>query len=278
MDRLPCELLQHILQYIDQPLDLSRMFYACNRWRCLIMNDEYFLNQWFSRSLKRSIESSHYTCFGNPTNWKQEAILDMDKSFFPINLQSSKCYFLPMSVSRHSFHNEYPFKHYYSSSLFNSSHSISFWLFLPSQCELNMQIGSFNVKSLVIVLCGNKKYHFDNRKYVSIADRWICIVLTKIGLWSNYQICIDGQYVSKVKQYSKFFNNMDETDSWINIAILYKFHSSPIGPPNQVRLADLNTFKRCLTLAEIRAIHQQQALIEQTKVGTYINSNKKYTI
>jgi hypothetical protein len=82
---------------------------------------------------------------------------------------------------------------------------------------------------------------------------------------NTYRLLIDGQYVSKVKQYPKFFNNIDETDSWINIAILYKFHNNPIGPPNQVRLADLNTFKQCLTLAEIRAIHHQQALIEQNK-------------
>jgi hypothetical protein len=57
MNRLPCELFRHILRYIDEASDLFRMSYVCRHWRFAIMNDEYFLNQWFSRLLERSRQS-----------------------------------------------------------------------------------------------------------------------------------------------------------------------------------------------------------------------------
>ncbi len=66
MERLPCELLHKILWYIDQPLDLLRMSCVCSYWRSCIMNDEYFLNRWFSRSLEYSQVSfdASYPYFG----------------------------------------------------------------------------------------------------------------------------------------------------------------------------------------------------------------------
>jgi hypothetical protein len=241
------------------------------------MNDEYFLNQWFYRSLKSSRKSYCFAFFSSMTYWKQEPKLDIDKSLFPINLQSSQCWFLPWNVSRHlsDYEYEYCFEHFYSLSLFDSSHSFSFWLFLPHQCELNIQIASFNVKSLVIVLCADEKYHSNNGNSVSIDDRWIYIVLTKSNLQSNYKILIDGEYISNVSQYPKSFNEIEELRlSSISIVIFHKFAKNSLELLNQARLADFNGFKRCLTVVEIRAIHQQQTSIEKTKVGTYINNSR----
>ncbi|CAF4785808.1 unnamed protein product [Rotaria sp. Silwood1] len=101
-------------------------------------------------------------------------------------------------------------------------------------------------------LCGNENYDSDNGNCLSINDRWIHLVLTKIDSQFNCQIWIDGQYVSKLHQF-----DLDNDAS---------------GPPSKVRIADFNAFKRCLTLLEIQAIHQQQTSIKQVKVGTYIHS------
>ncbi len=101
MDRFLRELLHHILGYIDQPLDIFRMSCVCSRWRSFIMDDnEYFLNQWFSRSLERSRKS--YSCVS--TFWDGDCKpmwkLNLDQSLFPINLQSSICDFFPWIVSK----------------------------------------------------------------------------------------------------------------------------------------------------------------------------------
>jgi hypothetical protein len=296
MDRLPCELLQYILRYIDQPLDLFRMSCICSRWRSWIMNDEYFLNQWFSRLLKRSRKC--YSCaFASYTGdckppWKLDLdeslypvnlrpncfhflpwLLNLDGSLFPINLRSSNCDFLPWIVSRSSSDYEDLYEHDYSLSLCDSSHSFSLWLFLPRHCQLNIQVGNCNVKGLNISLCSDEKYHFDNGESVSIVDRWIHIVLNKIDSQSNYQICIDGQYLTKLSQCQISLNTLNQYFSLFNILLCRTFDNNPLDITNQARIADLNAFKRCLTLVEIRAIHQQQTSISQVKVGTYINSH-----
>jgi hypothetical protein len=225
------------------------------------MTDEYFLNQWFSRSLKRSLKPCSSSWMGYMADWQMPPILDIHKSLFPINLQSSQCYFLPVSDSRSSLH-EF-FEHCYSSSLFESSHSFSVWLFLPDQFQLNIQIGSVKVKSLLILLNSDEKYDFDNEKCVSISNRWIHMVLTKIDFRSNYQIWIDGQRLSKVSQYPKTFEYMDKTDSWINFVIFHKSDNNSLEPPIHPRLADLNAFNQYLTFVAIRVIHKQQMLIKQ---------------
>ena len=66
------------------------------------MNDEYFLNQWFSRSLKRSQESIAAIGFPYLNDLKRRAMLNIDRSLFPINLRSSECWSLPWAVSRYS--------------------------------------------------------------------------------------------------------------------------------------------------------------------------------
>ncbi|CAF1335453.1 unnamed protein product [Rotaria sordida] len=254
MDRLPCELLHHILGYIDQSLDLFQMTCVCSRWRSFIMNDEYFLNQWFSRSLECSRKSSSICCASYVGDCKRQPILNIDRSLFSISLQSNIWDHFPSTVSGYLLGYKALFARHYSLPLFDSSHSFSLWLFLPRQWELNIQIGSLNIKYLTFLIWNNKKYYrFNNWKFVSIAERWIHIVLNKIDRQSYYQIWLDGQYVSKSG------NNILEASS-------------------QVRLTDVNAFTKCLTPFEIRAIHQQQTSITQVKVGTYINSNKMHNM
>ncbi len=163
--------------------------------------------------------------------------------------------------------------HGYSLSLCDSSHSLSFWLFLPRYCELNIQVGNRNVKCLNIFLCSDEKYHFDNGESVSIADWWIHILLTKIDSQSNYRICIDGQYITKFSQYHVSFSTWYEYLALLNILLCRKLENNTLEISSRARIADLNTFKQCLSLVEIRAIHQQQTLIKKVKVGTYINNN-----
>ena len=133
MDRLPCELLHHIIWYFDQPLELLRMSRVCRRWRSFIMTDEYFLNQWFSRSLKHS----RRLWFGAPTpynsEYKQQSMLNTDYSLFRINLRSCEYSFLPWNISRHPSDHEHVFIYGYPLSLLNSSHFFSCWLVLPRQ-------------------------------------------------------------------------------------------------------------------------------------------------
>jgi len=112
------------------------------------------------------------------------------------------------------------------------------------------------------LLCGDEKYQFDNGKSVSIADRWVHFVLTKIDSQSNYQIWIDGQCVSKLNQYRITLSELEHYFDLIHILLLTNFDNNSLEASNQARIADLNAFKRCLTLVEIRAIHQQLTSIE----------------
>ena len=61
--------------------------------------------------------------------------------------------------------------------------------------------------------------------------------------------------------------------SFIEIASLHKFGNDSLEVPNKILVTDLNVFKRCLTLFEVRAIRQQKTSVSQIKVGTYIKSN-----
>jgi hypothetical protein len=206
MDRLPCELLYHILWYIDQPLDLFRMSCVSSRWRSWIMKDEYFLNQWFLRSLERSRQP----VFDNYANFiyefRKKLMLAIDRSLFLKNLLSSGCWIMPYAISSSLSCSKDFVAHFYRLLPFQSSHSFSFWLFLSYQCKLVIQVGTLNVDDRVVVLCGNENYYFDNGKSVSIADRWIHIVLTKIESQSNYQIWIDGQNLTKFNRYDRSIN------------------------------------------------------------------------
>jgi hypothetical protein len=260
------------------------------------MNDEYFLNKWFSPLLERSRESyssgsavwvddckppwalnfdrslfpsNLRPCMFDYLSW----LLKVDPILFPINLQSNHCDFVPWIASRKSSDYESFYKHNYDLSLCDSSHSFSFWLFLLSDCELNIKVRNCNVKGLNILLCSDKKYRLDNGESISIADRWIHIVLTKIDPKSNYRIWIDGQCVTTLTQCQISLCKFAQYYSLFNILLCRKFVNNPLEISSQVRIADLNAFKRCLTFVEIRAIHQQQTLINQVKVGTYVNNN-----
>ena len=267
MDQLPCELLHHIFCYIEQPLDLFRISCVCSRWQSLIMDDEYFLNQWFSRSLESCPQPFDDTYLDYIAKYSKESIVNINHSLFPINFQSSERYLLPYMRSRESSDREDFIVHGYPLSLFESSHSFSFWLFLPHQCGLNMRISNFHVNGLVILLNGNEIYYFDNGKCASIANRWIHIVLTKIDSHSNYRLWIDGQSLLKSRRYHSCFLEMETKSSLINFVLLHSMHNNALEASSKIRIAAFNALKRCLTLVEIRAIHQQQTSIKQVKVG-----------
>ncbi|CAF3646623.1 unnamed protein product [Rotaria sp. Silwood1] len=278
MDRLPCELLYHIRRYIDQPTDLLHMAYVCRRWQSFIMEDEYFLNQYFSRSLKRS-QKSYYYGFSHYNNvYKLPLPFNINRSLFPVNFQLSDCHFLPWTDSRRSCDYKTLIELGYHLSLFESSHSFYFWLFSPHPSELNIQLGSLNANGVIIMLCADQNYYFDKKNRLSIADRWTHIVLTKIDSHRYYRVWIDGQYVSKPSQYYLYRYEIHKKHFLINLVLFRKFDSNTLEASRMPRIADLNAFTRCLTPIEIRAIHQQQTLIDQVKVGTFIKSNKKHNI
>ncbi len=140
-----------------------------------------------------------------------------------------------------------------------------------------MQIRIFIVEGLITLFYIDEKHYFNKEKRTSIGDRWIHIVLTKNDSKSNYQIWIDGQYTSKLSQYHTSFNEMERSSSLIDIAVVHKFNiSSEVS--RKERVVDLNAFKRCLTLVDIRAIHQQKTSLNQVKFGTYVNSNNLHII
>ncbi|CAF3999924.1 unnamed protein product [Rotaria sp. Silwood1] len=199
---------------------------------------------------------------------------NMDKSLFPINLRSSECWLLPSTVSNTSSNNENSLTHIYPLSFFNSSHSFSFWFFLPYQCELTIEISNMNVNGHIVFLNGNKNYCFDNENNLSINDRWIHIVLTKTDSQSNYQTWINGKYASKFDQYYKSLIKMEQSSNFYNYVILRKSYINSLRSSSNIRIADFNAFKRYLTNLEIQAIYQQQTSIKQIKFGTYINNNK----
>ena len=141
-----------------------------------------------------------------------------------------------------------------------------------------IQITNLSVNGVHIWLGDDRKYHCDGGKLLSIADRWTHVVVSKLDSRSSYQLCIDGQHLSTLSRHDM---SLIKADQHIiapqNIIIFRRFDKSAYGTPNKVRIANLIAFKRCLTLVEIRAIHQQQTSIEQIKVGTYITSNKTHS-
>ncbi|CAF1290064.1 unnamed protein product [Adineta steineri] len=269
MNRLPCELLHYIIQYIHEPLDLLRMTYVCKCWRSFIMNDEHFLNQWYSRSLKYSRQTFRNGFINVTKDFKSKLVFDVDRSLFPINLRSTKCYLLPWTVPKHSSHYKCFLEHNYHSSFIFSSYSFSFWILLTHQCELHVEIGKSYSSNLTILLSRGKKYYFSKRKSILHADQWTHIVLTKAHSQSNCTLWIDGQNVFKSHTFS---NKVEEQFSLIKMMLFPKFGSNLSSTSKHVRVADFNAFKRCLTLDEIRAIHQQQTSIKQVNIGTYINN------
>jgi hypothetical protein len=239
------------------------------------MNDEYFLNQWFLRSLERSRQPVFETYANFIYEFRKKMMSAIDRSVFLKNLLSSGCWIMPYSTSSSLSGFKDFVAHFYRLLPFQSSHSLSFWLFLSYECKLVIQVANRNVDDRVVVLHGNENYYFDNGKCVSIADRWIHIVLTKIDSQSNYQIWIDGQNLTKFNRYDGFING---TKFLHTLEFLDKFDNTSLIPYSNACIADVQAFKRCLTPHEIQAIHQQQTSIKQVKVGTYINSNKIHNI
>jgi hypothetical protein len=220
------------------------------------MADEYFLNQWFSRSLKRSRQ---------PFSAAYNRYID----------RLSECSLLPWIGSRPSSNYEDLLAYYYPLSLFTSSHSFSFWLVLPRQCKLKIQIRIFTGKGLITLLCDEKKYHVNKEKRALVDNRWVHIILNKIHSQSNYGIWIDGQPVSKISQNHTSFSKMERSSSLINILSLHKCNNKSSEISSKVRIAAFNAFKRCLTPVDIQAIHQRKIIsISQVKVDTYINNNQ----
>jgi hypothetical protein len=239
------------------------------------MNGEYFINLWFSRSLESSQESFQSGCPYFNKDDKLKLLSNIDQSLFPVNLQSNEWCVLPWPDPRYSFYEiDFSSYYYYPISLFRSSHSFSFWLFLPYQCYFSIEIKNWNVKGVSIWLYGDKENSSDNVKHISIADRWIYVVVRKIDLQSNYQIYIDGQYLSKFGRYNIFSSeSVPNVNSLQNILIFRRLDKNSLRATSDVRIVNVIAFKRCLTLLEIRAILKQQTLIKQVKVGTFINNN-----
>ena len=210
MDRLPRELLHYILLYIDQPLDLFRISCVCSRWRAVIMNDEYLLNQWFSRSLKNSQESFQGSWPYFRIADKRQLLSNIDQSLFPVNLQSDEWCVLPWPVAKYASHAEVSSMYYYPISLFRSSHSFSFWLFLPRQCYFYIHITNLSVNGVHIWLCDDRKYHCDGGKLLSIADRWTHVVVSKLDSRSSYQLCIDGEHLSTLSRHDMSLIKADQ--------------------------------------------------------------------
>jgi len=231
---------------------------------------EHILNQKFSRSLECSRQRYYFT-FWEGNAFDEKWPFNINQSLFPVNFQASECRLLPWNDSGHSCDYKALCEYGYALSLFESSHSFSFWLFLPPQCVLNIQIGNYYVDGVTIVVSSDTEYYFGKEKSVSIANRWIHMVLTKTDSQRYYQIWIDGQYVLKINQYYLYCNEMQDDSSYINMVLLHKFEYKSLGASSQARIAGLSAFTRCLTLVEIRAIHQQQRSIDQVKVGTYIS-------
>jgi len=139
------------------------------------MNNEYFLNQWFSQSLERSRQTVLDIYPHNINQSEQKSMLKSNQLLFPINLRSSECWFLPPIVLETLSNNKHPLMYVYPLSLFKSFHSFSFCLFLPYQCNLVIRVSNLNVNGQHILLRGNENYYFDNGNCVSINDRWtIC--------------------------------------------------------------------------------------------------------
>ncbi len=78
MDRLPCELIQRIVLYIDEPLGLFRMSWVCRRWRSIIMDDEDFLNQWRLQPKETSQQISRISFFLYINDRKIKSVLHPD--------------------------------------------------------------------------------------------------------------------------------------------------------------------------------------------------------
>lgn len=278
MERLPCELIQQILVYINEPLDLIRISSICRHWRSSILNDEYFVNQWFFRSLKNARNSfdwsSAYSC---RENWPETPMACIDESLFPVNLRSHEWCILPWSLPYSlSCKQDSSDFHCHPISLARSYHCLSFWLFLPRRCHFTIYITNFDMPGVSIRLSGDEKYSYDKEKRMSISDRWIHVVVSKVDLQSDYQLCLDGQYLSKVSPGMSPIRSRQSFDAWESIVLYRRHNQHACGTSSKVRIADFIAMKRCLTLVEIRAICQQQISIQRVKVGTYIKNNEQH--
>jgi hypothetical protein len=274
MDRLSYELLHRIFHYIDQLPDLIRASLVCRHWRSCIMNNEYFLNKWFHRSLKYAQQSPQTNPSTNNNDTQQGLTRNIDQSLFPINLQSSECYLLPIIDPFHIIGFQHFFEQQYPSSLFDGFHSFSFWFFLPRKCELAVRIGYYHVLDLHTCLHADHKSNVINGKQILLDDQWIHIVLANIELQNRYCIWINGQDLKNFDLHRTC--NRHTTRSLPSNAIFLscKLNNYSIQSPIEARIADLIAFKRCLSIMEIRAIYQQQTCIDQVQIGAYVKNKK----
>jgi hypothetical protein len=272
MDSLPDEILQYIFFHID---DFSKLLFVSlvnRRWRSCIVDDVYFLNRWFSRSLDRFRQTS----LGKRVHHKIKMthISGINRSLFPINLQSSECCLLPSTGSQYLPDHQNSTWRCYSLSSFSSSRSFSFWLFLPSRSIVRISTIHWSVNDVLARLLSHEVYHTDNGEQITIDNRWIHMVWTKTDEKSSYRIWIDERRISKFKFY-EISREYTRRRPWkTKLLIRYFPDESSSVELIKCRIADVTAFNRSLTSVEIRASYQQQTSTNRVQVGTYINKNK----
>ena len=274
MDQLPYELLHCIFDYVDQLPDLIRASLVCQHWRSSIMKNEHFLNQWFSRSLKRSRQSS----LGDPQpanngNHQQRKLArSIDPSLFPAALESGECCLLPTIDPFHLNDCSDFYAHRFPPSLFDGFHTFSFWLFLPRECELAVEIGYSNVFGLNTCLRKDRKSNGNKKEEILSGDQWLHIVLANVESCISYRIWINGQDSKGFDLPELWHRYSSKHRAAYTISLSCKRINYSVHSPIESRIADFVAFKRCLSLIEIRAIHEQQTTIDRVQIGTHLKN------
>ena len=273
MDEVPNELLHYIFHYIDQLPDLIRASLVCQRWQSSIMNNDYFLNKWFHRLLKRCRRSTLNDPLADSTGNRERRVTQIiDQSLFPLNLQSSECYLLPTIDPFHPSDDSHFFEYRFPPSLFTMFHSFSFWIFLPRECELAIQVGYHRVLGLNTCIYRNRRWNFGKREQIVSGDRWTHIAMAKIVSDMNYHVWINGEEFRELDLPMRWNRYPMRSASRNGVLLSCKCNSYSIRSPIRSRIADLAAFERCLSVMEIRAIYEQQTSIDQVRVGNYMAS------
>ncbi|UJR19393.1 hypothetical protein I4U23_022523 [Adineta vaga] len=139
-----------------------------------------FFNKWFHRSLKFSQQSPRNNPRTSNGGHRQGLTQDFNRSLFPPNLQSSECHFLQVIDPFYVAGNQYFFEQNYPSSLFRGYYSFSFWIFLPCQCELAVQVGMDCVLDLHSCSHADQQWRFVSDAKTLVDDQWIHIVTDMI--------------------------------------------------------------------------------------------------
>jgi hypothetical protein len=239
------------------------------------MNNEHFLNTWFYRSLKRSRQSALTDPLADSADNRQGRLTQIiDESLFPTKLKSSECYLLPTIDPFHLSDDVHFFEYQFPPSIFDGFHTISFWFFLPCECELAVKIGYTHVLGLDTYPQHNRNWNLENKRQILLADRWTHIALSNSESSIGYHVWINGQDFRELDLPSRWEGHAIRSDKKNAVFLSCKRNSYSIRSPIASRVADLVAFKRCLSMVEIRSISAQQTSIDRVQIGTYVTSRK----